>query len=97
MSELSLSGEALQTFGEKESGAAGKLNSPRLCMVDGDENMLIADRDNKGLQVRERSGQLSVLDLQPPVNRPTGAVIIDNKLYVSSSCGIYKLLLYTID
>ena len=60
------------------------LNCPYLCMVDGDEGMLIADCNNERLQVRERSGQWSVLDLQPPVIRPNGAVVIDNRLYVSA-------------
>ena len=81
---LSQSGEVLQTHGKPGSGQAGELNNPRLCAVDSEESMLVADCDNDRLQVCDVSGQWSLLDLQPPVKRPTCAAVIDNKLYVCS-------------
>ena len=81
---LSQSGEVMQTHGKPGSDRAGELNNPRLCAVDSEESMLVADCDNDRLQVCDRHGQWSVLDLQPPVTEPVGAAVIDNKLYVCS-------------
>ena len=64
---LSQSGKVLQTHGKPGSGPAGRLRKPFLCAVDSEESMLVADRGNDRLQVCDRSGQWSVLDLQLPV------------------------------
>ena len=79
---LSQSGEVLQTHGKHGSGPAGALFGPRLCAVDSEDSMLVADWGNHRLQVCDASGQWSVLDLEPPVKVPNGAAVIDNKLYV---------------
>ena len=81
---LSQSGEVLQTHGKPGSGPAGELYGPELCAVDSEESMLVADFYHDRLQVCDVSGQWSVLDLQPPVKRPSRAAVIDNKLYVCS-------------
>ena len=73
---------------------AGELSRPRLCAVDSEESMLVADRGNDRLQVCDVSGQWSVLDLQPPVKRPVRAAVIDNKLYVVCSSAERTLLVY---
>ena len=92
---LSQSGEVLQTHGKPGSGPAGELNYPRLCAVDSEESMLVADWGNDRLQVCDVSGQWSVLDLQPPVKRPSRAAVIDNKLYVVCSWDENTLSVYT--
>ena len=95
---LSQSGEVLQTHGkprsvpdgelsdeeahQTEPPPAGELYMPRLCAVDSEESMLVADRDNDRLQVCDVTGQWSVLDLQPSAQVPNRAAVIDNKLYV---------------
>ena len=79
---LSQSGEVLQTHGKRGSGPAGELSRPELCAVDSQESMLVADWGNDRLQVCDVSSQWTVLDLQPPLKGPNGAVFIDNKLYV---------------
>ena len=81
---LSQSGEVLQAHGKPGSGPAGELDWPDLCAVDIEESMLVADYRNDRLQVCDRNGQWSVLDLQPPVKNPVRAAVIDNKLYVCS-------------
>ena len=81
---LSQSGEVLQTHGKPGSGRADGLHWSFLCAVDSEESMLVADCSNDRLQVFDSSDQWSVLDLQPPVKRPSRAAVIDNKLYVCS-------------
>ena len=81
---LSQAGEVLQTHGKSGSGPAGELSAPRLCAVDSEESMLVADCVNDRLQVCDVSGQWSVLDLHPPAMTPVRAAVIDNKLYVCS-------------
>ena len=93
---LSQSGEVLQTHGKPGTGSAGELFGPELCAVDSEESFLVADLGNDRLQVCEDSGQWSVLDLQPPVDRPLRAAVIDNKLYVSSRWGRF-LAVYTTE
>ena len=88
-------GEVMATHGSSGSRLAGELDCPFLCAVDSDESMLVADCKNHRLQVCDRTGQWSVLDLQPPVSYPTRAAISGNKLYVSSWWG-QKLTMYTI-
>ena len=88
-------GKLLATLGEPGHQTAGKLCWPLLCDVDTEGFVLVADRDNNRLQVCDRAGQWSVPCLQPPVARPTGAAIIDNKFYVASCGDVNKLTLYT--
>ena len=81
---FSKSGELLRELGERGSGLAGKLNTPFLCTLDQNKSMLIADCSNSRLQVCEQGGQWTVLDVQPPLYEPTGAVLINSQLCVSS-------------
>ena len=57
---------------------------PCLCAVDSEGAMLVADCDNDCLQIGDRRGQWSVLDLQPPVKMPVSAAVIESELYVCS-------------
>ena len=81
----SLRGELLQTYGTHGRGDAGLLNYPLICADDDDGSVLIADHDNDRLQVMREQGEFSVLQLQPPVSLPCSAVLINNKLYVTSA------------
>ena len=90
----SLSGELLQTYGARGSRDAGQFDHPYICADDDDGSVLIADWNNDRLQVMSEQGEFSVLQLQPPVSRPLGAVLFNNQLYVVSNPGfgnsIYK-------
>ena len=90
----SLSGELLQTYGTSErDGGAGQLNYPYICTDDDDGSVLIADRGNDRLQVMSEQGEFSVLQLQPPVSQPRGAVLFNNQLYVAKfGRSLYKYL-----
>ena len=79
-----MTGELLQTYDTHGSGDAGQLNTPFICADDDDGSVLTADRDNNRLQVISEQGEFSVLQLQPPVSWPWSAVLINNKLYVTS-------------
>ena len=80
----SLSGELLQTCGTRGRGDAGQLYWPFVSDDDDDGSVLIADYGNDRLQVMSEQGEFSVLQLQPPVSRPCGAVLFKNNLYVAS-------------
>ena len=91
----SLSGEFLRAYGNPRSGKDCSLGSPRICDVDTDGCVLIADRDNNRLQVMSEHGKFRVLELQPEVPKPVGAVIFNGHLYVTSANkdSIYKYAL----
>ena len=80
----SLSGELLHTYGKSGKGDAGTFDWAFICADDDDGSVLIADHDNNRLQVMSEQEEFSVLQLQPPVSRPRGAVLFNNKLYVTS-------------
>ena len=85
----SLSGELLQTYGTRGRGDAGQLDCPFISDDDDDGSVLIADRDIDRLQVMSEQGEFNVLQLQPPVSRPSvsqprSAVLFNNQLFVTS-------------
>ena len=65
-----------------------------LCAADASGSILVADKQNDRLQVCVRSGGWAELNLDPPVEHPQSAVVINNKLFVSSDGG-NRLTLYT--
>ena len=88
----SLSGELLRTYGTRGSGDAGRLDCPYISDDDDDGRVLIADRNNNRLQVMSEQGEVSVLQLQPPVTSPLRAVLFKNHVFVASwdKKAIYK-------
>ena len=80
----SLSGELLQMYGTSGRGGAGNLRRPRISDDDDDGSVLIADCGNDRLQVMSEQGEFSVLQLRPPVSRPTSAVLFNNHVFVTS-------------
>ena len=80
----SLSGELLQTYGTLGRGAAGQLYCPYISDDDDDGSVLIADRNNNRLQVMSEQGEVSVLQLQPPVSQPRSAVLFESHMFVTS-------------
>ena len=82
------------SYGKFGSKAPGELFQPRLGAVDDDGTLLIADEMNNRLQVVDKDSQWTVLDLEPPVLYPLGAVTSGQKLYVVSKGNGNKLTLY---
>ena len=80
----SLTAEFLLAYGTRGRGDAGQLYNPYILDDDDDGSVLIADRNNHRLQVMSEQWKFNVIQLQPPVSRPDGAVLINNKLYVTS-------------
>ena len=79
---LDHSGTLQQTHG-KGGDAAGEFNGPRLCSADSDGSMLVADYGNHHCQVFH-NGEWRVLSLQPQQLCPSGAVVTQHALYVTS-------------
>ena len=90
----SLDGACLRTRGHSGS-ATGEMRGARLCCGDGEGSVLLADRWNNRLQMRDNMGQWHVVDLEPPVHKPVSAVLVGETLYVVSAPGsIDKLIRY---
>ena len=74
------------TIGHTVSGkpvyGPGVLCGSQICQVDVDGSVLVTDRGNDRLQVMRADGTWSVLDLNQPVSRPTGAAWCNGSLYV---------------
>ena len=70
------------------SGELLKIHSTGDCSFiheyDNEGSPLMATHNNGRLQVMSEQGELSVLQLQPPVSWPRNAVLFDNQLYVTS-------------
>ena len=73
----SLSGELQQTYVMRGCDDAGQLYHPVISDTDDDGSVLITP-------VMSEQGEFSVLQLQPPVSRPSCAVLFNNQLYVTS-------------
>ena len=73
----SLSGELLQTYVIRGCDDADQLYHPVISDTDDDGSVLITP-------VMSEQGEFSVLQLQPPVSRPSCAVLFNNQLYVTS-------------
>ena len=87
MRVYSLRGELLQTHrvaGGRGRGA-GQLRAPYVTGQDDEGSVLIADHSSNRLQVMSARGEFSVLQLEPQVSRPVGAVLWNSALYVSSA------------
>ena len=78
----SLSGELLQTHGTRGCDDNGQLEYPFIRDDDDDGSVLIAD--NGRLQVMSKQGEFSVLQLQPPVSRPSSAVLFNDHVFTTS-------------
>ena len=70
----------------------GEFNGPRLCSIESDGSMLVADLFNDRLQVFH-DGKWSILPLQPQPSRPVGAVVTQHALYVIARG---KLIMYKV-
>ena len=79
---IDMCGRLLHTYGQEGTEGAGYLKSPRLCQVDSEGVLLVADTDNHRLQVREKHGQWSIIDVEPHLRLPERAVYVDGTLYV---------------
>ena len=94
LGDQSLMSTVAASFGKSGSEAPGELFQPRLGAVDDDGTLLIVDEMNNRLQVVDKDNQWMVLDLQPPVLYPLGAVTCGHKLYVVSKGDGNKLAVY---
>ena len=70
--------------GKRGEGEAGELHSPYLCHSDADGTLLVADHDNRRLQLLRRDGQwqLTRVPLQQQRVWPRRAVYTRERLYV---------------
>ena len=82
----SLSGELRHTFAvaSANDGDVGALKGALICDDDDDGSVLIANSGNNQLLVMNDRGAFRALQLQPPVERPRGAVYVNGHLYVTS-------------
>ena len=90
---LDHSGILQQTHG-KRGDAAGEFFGPRLCSVESDSSMLVAEYANHRCQVFH-DGEWRVLPLQPQASLPMGAVVTQHALYVI--CEGHTLIKYKLN
>ena len=94
LGDQSLMSTVVESFGKSGSDTPGLLFQPRLGAVDDDGTLLIVDEMNNRLQVVDKDSQWTVLDLEPPVLYPLGAVTCGHKLYVVSKGSGNTLTVY---
>ena len=82
-----------QTHGKRGNGE-GEFMGPRLCSVENNGSMLVADEHNYRFQVFNE-GEWRVLPLPPNILWPRGAVVTQQALYVVRS-GDNKLIMYEV-
>ncbi len=79
----SLSGHKQSSFGKEGSGEAGLVNRPFIAASDTGGAALIADCNNRRLHVLSARRQWSIVQLEPAVSNPYGALLVGGKLYVN--------------
>ena len=72
------------------------MDTPSIASSDSDGAVLVADFDNDRLQVLSASRQWSLVQLEPGVDKPYGAIVVGGKLYVTEN-GNRKLHMYTME
>ena len=80
---FSLNGRLQSNTGFQGIGGPGQLNLPYICSIDAAGAALIADNGNDRLQLLSANGQWSIVQLQPHVNRPQSACVMNDTLYVT--------------
>ena len=82
----SLSGQLRHTFAAASANDDDvvALKGALICDDDVDGSVLIANSGNDQLLVMNAQGEFRALQLQPPVQRPRGAVYVNGRLYVTS-------------
>ena len=90
----SLTGQRQGSTGSEGSGEAGLVDLPCIATSDSDGVVLVADYYNGRLQVLNTRRQWSLVQLEPDVSRPYGALVVGDKLYVNDLCGLH---MYTMD
>ena len=71
-----------QTMSGQPVYGPGVLQWPRLCQVDADRSVLVADFFNERFKMMRADGTWNVVDLDQPVRGPRGAVWYNASLYV---------------
>ena len=72
------------------------MSFPYIAASDSEGAVLIADMDNYRLQVLSASRKWSIVQLEPGVLQPYGALIVGGKLYVNAYCN-EELQMYTME
>ena len=80
---FSLDGQLKSSTGRKGNGAAGELHGPCIGAADAAGTALISDFANNRLQLLSGNGQWSILQLQPRIEKPFGACLVNDTLYVN--------------
>ena len=97
VSVYTIQGELVSYYGKKGRTEPGHMDTPKLCGVDSDETLLIADCYNNRLQLMDTKGGFCVMD-GVDVGYPFDALIVGGDLFVlgykNSNCSIqaYKLV-----
>ena len=71
-----------------------ELDIPHVCTIDDEGAILLADKNNNRLLVRDKAEKWHTIDVQPPLKRPHSAVLHNGKLYVMSRI-VNSLSMYT--
>ena len=95
---LSLRGDLLCQAGKQGSDGAGLFKTPFMGATDSEGYALFTDYDNYRLQVLTPQSKWHVVEMEPKVKHPGGAVLMDGIIYVAegskSKEGKYHLLMY---
>ena len=79
-----------QTMSGQPVYGPGVLQWPRLCQVDDEGSVLVADCWNDRLQVMRADGTWRVVDLDQPVSDPRGVALCKASLYVAGKYNIAR-------
>ena len=73
----------------RRDDTSDELNYPLICGTDSSGAALIADYGNDLLQVLSVGGQWSIVQVQPSVSWPKGAVLVNGTLYVGECQNLF--------
>ena len=77
-------GHVLHTYSARGSHSDCKLHDPHLCQEDDEGVLLVADYGNDRLQILDEQRKWSIVNLEPKVNEPRGAVYVNGEIFVVS-------------
>ena len=76
-------------------GSLGQFNAPRICHSGFDGSILVADPENRCLQVRTLTGDWGLVSLEFPVFKPICALLHRKDLFICQAAEPYRLYKYT--
>ena len=88
VSVYNLQGQMISKYGSLGKTDAGQMDFPYLCGVDSADSLLIADFDNKRLQLMDKRGEFRVVEGMGD-KHVSDAVIVDGDMFVLSRFFVY--------